>query len=218
MKNYAVFDNFLDNTVMKGKHSRQLESAMRKHFLKFPYIRDEEVENHQFTPFVYTFYDLVGKSGWIPFQSEFVRAYIAQQGDEFKDLYKRKREAVEARLMRCHPSYARDLHFAMKCRESGLFDDVIYNPDMDVKQGIDLLILKDCKFYGVHLFVDTNRGHGWRSKKNNRHSDPNKFVTEFDFTVYKQDGFKCGEYFLFGQDQVRKLYEHIVRLEESSYV
>ena len=121
MRNYLQFENFLDTPSLKDKNSRIFEAAMKKHRLSFPQERDSEVENHRFEPFVYTFYDMVKKSGWVPFQDAFASEYIKTHKDEFQDLYSRKASAIEARLRRCHPSYARDLHFAMKCRESGLF-------------------------------------------------------------------------------------------------
>lgn len=209
MKNYLQFENFLNHPKVAEKNSKILEAAMKKHRLRFPQERDDEVENHRFTPFVYTFYDMVEKSGWVPFQDSFAGEYIKQHSGEFGDLYNRKKSAIDARLRRCHPSYARDLHFAMKCKESGLFDDVIYNVDLDVKQGIDLLILKDAHFYGIHCFTRTSRGQFFRNKKDNRHDDKNNFVTELDFTVYKKDGYSCGDYFLFGDRQVKALAELI---------
>lgn len=205
MRNYLQFENFLDTPSLKDKNSRIFEAAMKKHRLNFPQERDREVENHRFEPFVYTFYDMVKKSGWVPFQDVFASEYIKTHKNEFQDLYSRKASAIEARLRRCHPSYARDLHFAMKCRESGLFDDVIYNVDLDVKQAIDLLVLKDAKFYGIHCFTRTERGQFWRDRKDNRHDDKNQCVKEIDFTVNKSDGFECGRYFLFGDDQVKAL-------------
>jgi hypothetical protein len=93
----------------------------------------------------------------------------------------------------------------MKCRESGLFDDVIYNVDLDVKQAIDLLILKDAKLYGIHCYTRTELGQFWRDKKDDRHEEKNDGVKEIDFTVNKSDGFECGRYFLFGDKLVKAL-------------
>lgn len=207
MRNYLAYDNFLAKI---DKSSASLEKAMAKHRLNFPSLRDREVECHRFTPFVFEYYELVAQCGWPPYQSEFVDSYIKKHMSEFKDLYARKGDYIRARLKRCHPSYARDLHFGLLCRESGLFDDVIYNCELDVRQGIDLLIIKDAKFYGIHNFVDTAKANEWRSKKDNRHSDKNQFMTEIDFTVFKKDGKPCGDYFLFGAEQVKKLDAAIV--------
>lgn len=204
MRNYIIFDNLLTYGKFKNLTSEKIEKQIVNYPLTFmPQKQTMVVECTKFNPFLFTFYKMISKTGIIPKQDEFAEEYIKENTDDqkFKRLLKDNSEAIKARLYRSYPSFVRDICFAFKLRESGYFEDVVYNEDLDVYHGIDILIIKNSKLFGLHLFTKTFNANKFRKVKDSRHETEDG-CTHLDVTVNIKDGEKVGKFFLFGPKQI----------------
>lgn len=127
------------------------------------------------------FYGFVKENNKIPTLVEFARLWLKSLLKRYP--YYRDHDAFKkgslARASRAYPSIIRDLHFALylkhiwkgKC-------EVVINLDLDAYYLIDILIIKDGKYYGLKLFTDTRRAIEFAEEK------PFRNVVEFDDVNY----------------------------------
>ena len=87
--------------------------------------------------------------------------------------------------------------------ESGLFESVIYNDKLDVEDGVDLLVLKNNKCFAVNLYTKTRRAIESRFKKAYRHKKLDDSITNVEFPVEFKGSVKCGNFFLYGIDDIK---------------
>lgn len=202
MKNYLELINI---------NSKQIEEQIITFDYKKNYIRliDTYVENFQFIPFMYSFYNFVLINQTIPSKEEFAKNYIRNNWQFLKTCfiknnnYKYYLECLISRLYRSYPSFIRDLHFAKYIQDNSNLT-VFYNTDLDVKQGIDLLINS---IFAIHLFIETNRSNNFRKIKNNRHNiDSYKHI---DISLNLDKGFKCGDFILYNKQNLDNLIYNI---------
>jgi len=198
------FPNLLDDFSFT---SVDIEAQLEKYKLEFSEIRDRRVEwEICFPSFVGAFYNYMIRCGEVPSQRDYFQYYLESN----KDFFERKKfdseivMALEARVFRTYPSLVRDIHFALKCREQFLDATVIYNIRLDTEKGIDVLIEKDGKFFGINLYVGTTRAIGVREKKKNRHMEFEN-VENIEFPLTNDLTNNVGDLFLYGGDAFTKL-------------
>ena len=90
--------------------------------------------------------------------------------------------ALKARLTRSYPSLVRDMHFACSLKKKRQDLEVFYNPELDVKNDIDTLVIHNGMLKAFVLYVDTFRGNGFRKRKANRHNRFNN-VTYYEIPM-----------------------------------
>jgi hypothetical protein len=85
--------------------------------------------------------------------------------------------------------------------------EVIYNIDLDICEGIDLMIIKNNTFYALNLFTDTKRARMGRERKEYRHI-PFENVNYIEFPINLSNCLKYGQFFLFDRPE----YEHLMKI------
>ena len=154
-----------------------IESVIKDFSLEFPSVRNETVEHKMRVPmFVYPFYRFVIEGKQVPYQEQYWRAYAKHNRDWFDSVRPSNEiiEGLKARAFRTYPSLMRDLHFAKLVMNKNYFDVVIYNQDLDIKRGVDLLLKKDGKVFAVNLYTQTSRAY----RKKRKRSQDMKSLTE----------------------------------------
>lgn len=190
----------------------------------------QTIEDTRFPPFAYDFYDLVIERGIIPTQSQFFEYYLKTHAEEtvkikseikkIEDLSSLEKDSLKCRIYkRSYPSLVRDLHFAFMVKENTLFEAYI-NPQMDVEEGIDLLI--DDRF-AVHLWLVTRASMKYRKRKYMyRHDYDDQGYVNIEmpldpFNMFGPDrhnGKKLGDFFLFSVKEVNEMSEKILKKYE----
>lgn len=198
------YTNFLDKCPLTLE---EITDTLRKYNLWFIGVKLDEVEHKMSLPyFVTPFYQYIYINDKIPTQEELYNTYIKH--DYFKD-HKFSDEimvAIKARLLRTYPSLVRDIHFATFIKEKITDMDVFYSIKLDVNEGIDLLLVKDEKYFGVNLYTKTQRSVDFRSKKANRHASFSN-VEYIELPVDFNGSDQCGKFFLYGEREYNQLME-----------
>ena len=102
----------------------------------------------------------------------------------------------------------RDIHFAKLLIENELQYKVIYNTNLDVNKGIDILIIYNNKNYGVNLYTKTKRAFDGRLKKEKRHALYENIVyieLPVEFDAYK----KTGDFYLYSKKEIIQLKKYL---------
>ena len=210
--------NHLDNIDIS---SQDIERQVKSYSLVFPRDRDETVEWGMKLPmFIYSFYKYIAKHNSIPSQGDFYNQYISDNKEWFKkhgDSEKRLK-GIKARVFRAYPSIVRDIHFALVVKERGNFNKVIYNYDIDIQKGIDLVIYNTgysfnnnrytSKRYAVNLFTNTDRAFQGRNKKGSRHGKI-LGVEYIDMPISFKGSKKCGRFYLYHNRELDILRRYI---------
>jgi hypothetical protein len=117
-------------------------------------------------PIVPIFYSFIHINGRIPTQSELLNTYMQQNLSEFNedDLL-----AIETRVRSAYPSLVRDVYFYCLLKESGKFQEVIYNQDADLRHDADIIVKNYDMWFGLALYLKSNRSDRGRYKKEKRH-------------------------------------------------
>ena len=205
--NILNYENLLN---MINISSKEIEKQISEIKLLFFDIRNDLIEYKMHVPiFVYPFYNFIVREKRLPTQEEYWNEYINVNKEWFaktslsEDLIK----ALKARAYRTYPSLVRDIHFNKLASESGLFESVIYNDKLDVEDGVDLLVLKNNKCFAVNLYTKTRRAIESRFKKAYRHKKLDDSITNVEFPVEFKGSVKCGNFFLYGIDDIKRLAE-----------
>jgi hypothetical protein len=203
---HTKYDNLLG--ILQYDH-KSVESWLSQYNLWFIRQINETVEKGMDLPmFVYAFYRYLYKQKCLPTQEQLYQEYIKHDYFKGKNLSEDIMIGIKARLLRAYPSLVRDIHFAFYVKEKNPNITALYSMNLDVKEGIDLLLLKDSKYYGVNLYTDTPRGKEARSWKTKRH-EPFYNVQYIEFPVKFEESHRCGKFNLYGETEYNKLMELI---------
>lgn len=189
--------------------SDEIKSIISNYKLTFYQERNKEVEwGIKLPMFVDAFYDYILKKESIPNQDLFFKYYLDFNQNYFNNLNRPDLESgIRARAYRTYPSLIRDVFFNKYIEERiGTKCEVIYNTQLDVEEGIDLMIVTRRNNYGVCFFTKTKRAYQGRTAKTYRHTlfDNVKYVEmpmEFNGSV------KVGDFFLYGEKEFNELYK-----------
>jgi hypothetical protein len=116
-------------------------------------------------------------------------------------------EGLQARVYRTYPSLIRDLHFCLFMKEKALLRSnaiVIYNIDLDIEEGIDILLEFKDKLYGINLYTNTSRAIHARTLKSKRHN-PFQNVNYVELPVPFKGSKEVGQFFLYGERELNGL-------------
>lgn len=160
----------------------------------------DEVDNHRppttFVDFFYTMCDgdfPQNAEGYAspPSQQDFALAFFfhhqkdgaSKFTDEYKDAWIRRAQVA-------YPSLVRDMQFIYLLSDyndtHSVFDSIDYDPEKDIKEGVDAIIEAGGETYYVNLYVDTQKSRDFLdTKKNTRH--PSNDATELHLTVSRND-------------------------------
>lgn len=201
-------ENLLDQITFTAG---DVQRTVAEYPLVFDPLKNDRVEwKIRFPPFLTAFYRYVLDHDSVPTQQMFVEYYIHLYRDrkEIDNLTEAERKALRARLSRTYPSLVRDLHFGLLLKEELLFCRVVYNPHLDVKEGVDLLLeFRDVKL-GVNLFTETKRSLEGRAKKAFRREKPPAFPV-VDIPVQLDKAERCGDFKLYGRREIGQLKKHL---------
>lgn len=180
---------------------------------------NKDVEKHNdFPRFIDVFYKYVYKNNTIPTQEEFYNIYITQNKDDLNAMFKQhnwgnsEKLGLKHRIFKIYPSFIRDLHasFLFKEKITKYFGDkrvkIIYNRELDNIENIDILIVKDDKYFGLKLLTSTLNANKYKDEKLGRHSEPFENVEYIDVPLSFNTCPKSGEIYLYGNDD----YIHVM--------
>ena len=192
--------------------SKDILNQIINYSLEFDSYKNKEVEWGMKLPmFIDSFYPFVLKNNKIPTQNEFWDYYVKANNLTSMITSKDIERGIKARLFRTYPSLVRDIHFSTYLNEKSRNSKVIYNVELDVKLGIDILIVFKNKMYSINLFTDTKRAHFGREKKKNRHQAV-KDITDIELPVKFKDSHKHGDFFMYGDSELLELRNNFKRL------
>lgn len=203
------YGNFLDHLKLS---SDEIYEMIEGYELEFPKEKNEESEwRTKFPIFLYPFYKYIFLNGIIPRQNEFYEFYLKENKNHFEEnKYSDEiMKGLKTRVYRAYASLVRDIHFAQYVKENFKDASILYNRELDTKEGIDLLIIYKSKNWGINLYTDTKNAHDARVKKEHRHI---KFdnVNYVELPVNFFDCTKCGKFFLYGENEYKKVHEKII--------
>ena len=197
-------DEYMNLIPYIGFSSREIEDVIREYKLKFYKTRNERVEwKIKFPSFVLSFYGHIFRKNKIPTQEEFFEYYVEKNKDWFdkQDFDESIMVGLKARLFRTYPSLMRDIHFSKYVYEKLETEAVVYNHDLDVKCGIDLLITNNGEHYGLCLYTDTEIARSVRAKKISK-SQKLQNVNYLEVPVDFSGSNSVGDFFLYGNREL----------------
>ena len=207
MTNMPVYPNQLQ--LVNLDHSA-IEMQIKKFQLVFIQIRNKRVEWGMKLPmFVPVFYKYISEhNDTIPTQEQYWTYFKSQNQTWFSQnqIDGDTLVAIKARLFRTYPSLVRDIHFAKLLSSKLKKSEVVYNTDLDIKEGVDLLVLNQDKKYAINLYTDTKRAHEARSKKENRHQIYTD-VTYLEIPVNFKGSVQLGQFFLYGEREITTIIQ-----------
>jgi len=202
--NQDLYPNLLDKINLT---SLEIVEQTKSFKLVFSRIKDKRVEwGMQLPMFVPAFYDFIIQNGKVPSQVDFYNHYIMSNSDFFhsgtfdKSLF----PAIMARAYRTYPSLVRDVCFNKYVQEHISGYSVVYNIDLDVSEGIDLMLSQGDNHFAINLFTQTNRAYAGRAKKAYRHT-PFENVKYIDFPVNFNGSYQNGDFFLYWDAEYQQL-------------
>ena len=171
---------------------------------------DEVEDNKNGLPmFIRSFYNYILKHQKIPTSKEFYNHYLEYNSEYFKNNNKGIYFMIglEARCYRLWPSLIRELHFIKYVSENiPLYYDVIYNINLDVKEGIDMMIVDEDKYCGINLYILTKKSKSNKEEKPKRHNPFNnvKYI-DHPIDIHGDSKYNCGEFKLYNNKSFVKL-------------
>ena len=151
-------DKYSNHLDLFNLSSKEIEDQIVSFNLTFINIRNQKAEwGIKFPIFLNSFYKFIYNNKKLPSQDEFYNYYLANNNSWFKSnsLTDVVLTGLKARIYRTYPSLIRDLHFSKVLSEK--FSDylVIYNTNLDVIEGIDLLVIANNKNIAINLYTNT---------------------------------------------------------------
>jgi hypothetical protein len=183
-----------------------LEGTLQGCSLAFSPVRDPAVEQAKFPSLVALYWSLVDHNGCPPTQRDFARAVA-------EDVLVRglPRQAVLARAARAYPSLVRQQHFEYLLRAR--FRWVFRGDELDMA-GLDFLILRGGRAYGVGLSTETEGGRGWQERKGARHGELPVPVLDL---YAEPDRHVIGDFWLHPAEDVDRVETFIARQEATVF-
>ena len=191
--------------------SKEIENQIIKFKLTFLKTRNQKAEwGIRFPTFIDSFYKFIFNNKKLPSQDGFYNYYLANNKDWFKSnpLTTDVLLGLRARIYRTYPSLIRDLHFSKLLSEKTNNYKIIYNTNLDVKEGIDLLVIINKINVAVNLYTKTKRAFVGRNKKGNRHILYDN-ITYVELPVEFNGSVKIGDFFLCGNREIIELEAEI---------
>ena len=205
----SKYENLLDKIELS---SNNVLDQILGYPLVFDNYKNDEVEWKVKLPmFLDSFYPFVLKLSKVPTQEELWVHYLTLIPNELKNRGDDFLRGIKARLYRSYPSLVRDLHFSLLLNESSKHSEIIYNRDLDVKCGIDVLVIFKGINYAINLFTPTKRAYIGRNKKTHRHSMYENIV-DIELPVKFNDEHKHGDFFLYGNQEIIQLRKKFKKL------
>ena len=179
-----------------------LELALPDYPLAFDPRRDPAVERARFPSMIELYWGLVGPDSLPPRQGMFMAAVAAHE-----TLAGLPRDAVMARAGRTYPSLVRQHHFEFLLRER--FPFVLRGHELDLA-GLDFLLFRGNRGYGVGLSVETDVGHTWHTVKDRRHGELPIPVLDL---YADPEAYRVGRFWLHPPEDVARVEAFIEREE-----
>ena len=192
--------------------SDEIRRKIASYHLTFSRVHNRTVEwGMKFPMFARAFYGFIFTKNDIPTQEQFFDYYI-QFNQEFftkANLSTEIMDGLRARAYRTYPSLIRDVCFNKYVQEHINGYTATYSLELDINEGIDLMLSNDQGHYAVNLYTDTRRAYTGRAKKQYRHT-PFDNVAYIEFPVVFEDSHKVGEFFLYGEKEYNNLMSKLV--------
>lgn len=200
------YPNLLDS--IPG-NSDTLHRQIKNYPLQFFPKRNRQVEwEIQFPMFVKSFYEFILREHRIPTQQEFHAYYC-------KDIFFRDHRfseeimcGLKARVCRTYPSLVRDICFNKYVQENMKGYQVVYNLKLDVVEGIDLMISRSDRNWGINLYTDTKGAYIGRKAKAYRHRLFDN-VTYVELPINFKSCVKLGGFYLYGKREYDELIKRL---------
>lgn len=178
----------------------QIEDMIKHYQLIFSQLRIRSVEwETQFPMFVPIFYRLIITNQNIPDQQEFWTAYKVENKEIVSGYNEKTISALQARVYRTYPSLVRDVHFGLFLKKRLPECKIVYNIDLDIKEGIDLMIIHNNRYWAINLYINSSRAQIGRNVKEKRHIKfENVKYIELPASHKKN---KIGMFYLYGCDE-----------------
>ncbi|MBT5531263.1 MAG: TaqI family restriction endonuclease [Cytophagia bacterium] len=207
-------DKYSNHLDLFNLSSKEIEDQIVSFNLTFINIRNQKAEwGIKFPIFLNSFYKFIYNNKKLPSQDEFYNYYLANNNSWFKSnsLTDVVLTGLKARIYRTYPSLIRDLHFSKVLSEK--FSDylVIYNTNLDVIEGIDLLVIANNKNIAINLYTNTKRAFTGRTKKENRHIQYDN-ICYIELPVAFKGSVEKGDFFLYGNREIVQLEEKIKKV------
>jgi hypothetical protein len=191
--------------------SKEIENEILSFKLIFLKTRNQKAEwGIRFPTFLDSFYKYIYNNKKLPSQDDFLNYYLSNNKKWFieNSLKNDVMLGLKARIYRTYPSLIRDLHFSKLLSETTENYEIIYNTNLDVKEGIDLLVIANNINIAVNLYTKTKRAFVGRSKKENRHNLYDN-ITYIELPVEFNGSVKIGDFFLYGNREIIELESEI---------
>lgn len=185
----------------------EVERQIAQYKLTFSPLRNPVVEwASEFPMFLPSFYRYVIAHQSVPSQEDFWNLYLTDNSMWFQGEHPSDEVmlSLKARAFRAYPSFVRDLHFCLMLRASAKYADVIYNTDLDIINGIDVLLSYAGKLYAINLFTETENAQIGRTKKQFRHT-PFDNIVYIELPVSFKGSKACGNFYLYSEREMEVL-------------
>lgn len=156
------------------------------------------------------FYELCDTLPRPPTQDEFVNKYlnvckpeISRKGVDPDDVGKR--------IARAWATYVMECDFYCQIRDSGLFDQVIIDTQVDAAKGCNLEVIHKGKGYYVALYFDTPSARKWLIKKARRKAG---LPPPLKFPLKEEDADFMGGVHFYASQHVEKLVQQLKEQKE----
>ena len=194
--------------------SKEIENEILSFKLTFLKTRNQKAEwEIRFPTFLNSFYKYIYNNKKLPSQEDFFNYYLLNNKKWFSEnsFTKEVMLGLKARIYRTYPSLIRDLHFSKLFSEKTNNYQIIYNTNLDVKEGIDLLVIVNKINIAINLYTKTKRALDSRNKKENRH---NLYfnIKYIELPVEFNGSVKIGDFFLYGDREINELEAKIEKL------
>ncbi len=204
--------DYKDVLVHISLSSDEIRKKIASYHLVFSKVHNNTVEWGMKLPmFARAFYGYIFKLKDVPTQQQFFDFYIQFNKDFFSkaNLDSSLMEGLKARAYRTYPSLIRDVCFNKYVQERIKGYTATYSLELDINEGIDLMLSSGEKHFAVNLYTDTRRAYTGRAKKQFRHT-PFDNVTYIEFPVVFEDSHKVGEFFLYGEKEYNSLISKLI--------
>lgn len=151
--------------------------------------------------------------------AEYAFEYFKEHSENNQYFDEKYRSSWMQRLKNTWASLMRDVHFSLMMfkeqTESEPFDDVDFDVEKDVNDGVDFIVNNEEQEYHINLFVDTSKSRNFLDKKKDHRHPEKRDVTELEVPL-KIDGKKKEiqtsgdrDMWLFSEDHIEAVNEVI---------
>jgi hypothetical protein len=199
----VVTPTALGRLVSESHRTRvRIEQVTARWHLSYRRARSRAVNDHRFPDVVRLYRQHFDQREFPSQPDEFLRSVTTEVLRKRPDL---PREDVRARATMFLAGLVRQHHFALLLQER--FDLVIWDDRLDREYGVDLLLVHECKAFGLALSVSGHRSHAWQERKRYRHPPPETLtICHIDAPL---GDFQAGKLWLHGDEDVRRVRDSI---------